>query len=118
MSTLNLETLGKLGALDKSDLVKKTITFTTPKGEEVSGDVWVKTGLSYATVVAELQPEITKEDKIAIRIANRISDENGEFLYTSEQVKDFDGNLIFELLVAIGEVEQGKQKASEKQKKV
>src|SRR5690625_1510392 len=120
---LTLDSLTQMGAFTGAP-VEKEITWDM-SGEEFSATVYVRPS-SYRTVTAELAAVRADKDTQAAHIASSICDAEGKAVFTADDITgDADpergpmhGNLVFALLVAIGEVNGlGKKKASKREKK-
>lgn len=107
--------------------IKKEITFVDGNtGEEVKADVYVKQlGIAQARSLMAMytskakgeEAEIEADEQMARTIAKAITDEEGEPLFTTENVMNFKQDLVIALLGAIGEVNAPKPKASPQKKK-
>lgn len=107
--TLSIESLDAAGAFTGAP-VRKEIEWQQ-KGETLRAVVFVRP-LSYRSAVADLTSVNEGRDAVAARIAACICDENGEAIFTREDITGearpdrgpLDGNLTIALLSIIGEV--------------
>lgn len=106
---LDIKKLQAIGAFT-GGIVKREIEFEA-RGKVHKFDVYVRP-LSYQSAVAELAAVANKKDAVASRIASSICDENGNPVFTAEDITgeadpergQMDGGLVIALLSAIGEV--------------
>lgn len=106
---LSIESLSEVGAFTGAP-VEREVTWKQD-GKEITATVYVRR-LSYHTAVSDLKATRDKKDMAAARIASCICDENGDQLFTAEDVTGdadpdrgpFNGNLTLALLAVIGEV--------------
>lgn len=96
MATLTKELVSKSGGLVSSSLVEREISWTSG-GETHTATVYVKP-LAFATAIAGL----TGKDQAASRVAKSICNENGDPIFTVEEVEQLCESLSFALLAAIG----------------
>lgn len=116
---LNLQTLAEHGGTAGKP-VEKQITVHDAQGQEVTFTVYVRP-MSFRTALSDIDRYGNKADAVAGRIASSICDENGQDVFTPEDVTGesdrVQGPLTHEMTMAllnvIGEVNgMGKTKAS------
>ncbi|MBS3670198.1 phage tail assembly chaperone family protein, TAC [Vreelandella boliviensis] len=121
---LTLETLAANGGFVSRQPVPEEITITNDEGEEYTATVYVLP-LSYVTAKSDIVATQLKSDPLAARIAHCIVDEEGQRVFTVEDVTGeadpergpLSNSLTHELLRVIGKVTKlGKRPASSTKK--